>query len=230
MNQELLIRIRAFFEGAQVAKGGLKELQIEVVRLREEVKRLDTALKMQSQVMANHSTSTKQAAEGVRELDKKNKLALQTLFETGPAWKDVNAIMGEHGEVVKRIQSAETLLDGNIVKTTRTLEAHGDGWRAVTPKMQGAENSLRSLLSKFTMFRWALVNVMMAVALLKTVGKLVEWANEVEDAMYKVSAVTKQSVESVTDSLYSRDTFTTVNKSDAIELQVTMTAKLINEV
>ena len=37
-------------------------------------------------------------------------------------------------------------------------------------------------------------------------------------------------MESVTDSLYSRDTFTSVNKSSANEIQINLTIKLENEV
>ncbi len=36
-------------------------------------------------------------------------------------------------------------------------------------------------------------------------------------------------MESVTDSLYSHDTFTALNKTNAIELQVNLTVKLLNE-
>ena len=116
-------------------------------------------------------------------------------------WNTTNTIIGEHNKHIKRTQTRFKEVGGTLKKFSRTQEKVGTKWKTMQPSMQSVDNKLKKLLGSFTMFRWALVNVTMAIGVLVSIKKFAEWGANVEGIMYKVSAVTKETVESIESSV-----------------------------
>jgi len=119
--------------------------------------------------------------------------------KTQKGWRTTSQVIGQHRKILAQTQTSYKLLNGEMVKVTRHQKLVDGSLKTVNQTAGESKNSVDSLLGHFTKFRWLLVNITMAIGLLASVGKFAAWGGEIEKAMYKVSSVTKDTIEDVTN-------------------------------
>lgn len=131
-------------------------------------------------------------------VDKKYKAEIDKLKASIRGLKNENQklvdAMGTHAKITKKNSDA-------ISKKTKETDRAREAAKNHRKETKHGNKSLRAALKNFTMFRWALVNVAMALAMVKGVFNFAKWAGEIEQSMYKISAVTKESVADVTNAV-----------------------------
>ena len=133
----------------------------------------------------------------VDRITKQVEKSTQAAEKNADTWSKVSYQTDKTGKIVGASVTAYRKQGDAVSSATAKLEDHGKGLKQVSAVNEGLGKSLSNLLSVFTKFRWLLVNFAMVIGLFVGLKKIVDWADNVEDSMNKVSAVTGKTTDSV---------------------------------